>query len=137
MFTKQLKFTTKGENDIVNITSQIAETVSKSKCTNGIVTVFVTGSTGSLTTLEYEPGLVHDLLTTLARIAPKNIVYEHEKRWHDGNGHSHVKAAIIGPSISIPFINKQLTLGRWQQVIFIELDIRSRKRTLIIQIIGE
>jgi secondary thiamine-phosphate synthase enzyme len=97
----------------------------------------VTGSTGSLTTLEYEPGLVHDLPTTLARIAPKNITYEHEKRWHDGNGHSHVKAAIIGPSISIPFINKQLMLGRWQQVIFIELDIRSRKRTLIIQIIGE
>ncbi|UCH37791.1 MAG: YjbQ family protein [Candidatus Bathyarchaeota archaeon] len=137
VFTKQLKLTTKGEEDIVNITSSIAKTVSQSKCTNGTVTVFVTGSTGSLTTLEYETGLLQDFSTILARIAPKNIVYDHNKKWHDGNGHSHIRASILGPSITIPVINNQLTLGRWQQIVFIEHDVRSRTRTLIIQIIGE
>jgi len=104
---------------------------------NGIVTIFNPGSTGALTTIEYEPGLLKDLPNTLERLAPKDLLYEHEKRWHDGNGHLHVRASIIGPSITVPFTNGRLTLGTWQQLVFMELDVRRRKRSLILQIIGE
>ena len=135
--TKQLQIHTRGENDILDITSRIAEAVDETKLKNGIVTVFVPGSTGALSTIEYEPGLLTDFPNILERVAPKNLVYEHEKRWHDGNGHSHVRASLIGPSLTIPFVNGRLTLGTWQQIIFMELDVRSRERKLIIQIIGE
>lgn len=135
--TKQLSIHTRGEGDILDITRDVAEVVAKTKFKNGIVTVFVSGSTGALSTIEYEPGLLKDFPNMLERIAPKNLVYEHEKRWHDGNGHSHVRASLIGPSLTIPFVNGRLTLGIWQQIIFMELDVRSRVRNLILQIIGE
>jgi len=135
--TKQISIQTEGEGDILDITSEVADTVVKTKLKNGIVTVFVPGSTGALTTIEYEPGLLKDLPNMLERVAPKNLVYEHEKRWHDGNGHSHVRASLIGPSITVPFVNGRLTLGTWQQIIFMELDIHSRTRHLVLQIIGE
>lgn len=135
--TKQLSIHTGGEGDILDITRDVAEVVAKTKLKNGIVTVFVSGSTGALSTIEYEPGLIRDFPNMLERIAPKNLVYEHEKRWHDGNGHSHVRASLIGPSLTIPFVNGRLTLGTWQQIIFMELDVRSRLRNLILQIIGE
>ena len=135
--TKQLSIHTRGEGDILDVTSKVAEAVVETKLRNGIVTVFVPGSTGALTTIEYEPGLLKDLPDMLERIAPKNLVYEHEKRWHDGNGHSHVRASLIGPSLTVPFANGRLTLGTWQQIIFMELDVRSRARNLILQIIGE
>jgi secondary thiamine-phosphate synthase enzyme len=90
-----------------------------------------------LTTIEYEPGLLKDFPNMVERIAPKNLVYEHEKRWHDGNGHSHVRASLIGPSLTVPFANGRLTLGTWQQIIFMELDVRSRARNLVLQIMGE
>ena len=135
--TKQLSIHTGGEGDILDITRDVTEVVAKTKLKNGIVTVFVSGSTGALSTIEYEPGLLKDFPNMLERIAPKNLVYEHEKRWHDGNGHSHVRAAIIGPSITVPFTNGRLTLGTWQQIVFMELDVRSRSRNLILQIIGE
>ena len=135
--TKQISIQTRGEGDILDITGEVADAVVETKLKNGIVTVFVPGSTGALTTIEYEPGLLKDLPNMLERIAPKNLVYEHEKRWHDGNGHSHVRASLIGPSITVPFVNGRLTLGTWQQIIFMELDIHSRVRNLILQIIGE
>jgi len=135
--TKQISIQTKGEGDILDITSEVADAVVETKLKNGIATVFVPGSTGALTTIEYEPGLLKDLPNTLERIAPKNLVYEHEKRWHDGNGHSHVRASLIGPSVTVPFVNGRLTLGTWQQIVFMELDIHSRVRNLVLQIIGE
>ena len=137
MITKQLSINTKGEGDILDITGDVAETVVESKLRNGIVTIFIPGATGALTTIEYESGLLKDLPNILERIAPKKLLYEHEKRWHDGNGHSHVRASIIGPSITVPFVNGRLTLGTWQQIIFMELDVRRRDRNLVLQIIGE
>jgi len=99
--------------------------------------VFVPGSTGALTTIEYEPGLIHDFPAALERIVPRNIRYEHERRWHDGNGHSHVRASILGPSLTVPFTNGKLALGTWQQIVFVELDVRPRTRELVVQIVGE
>jgi len=135
--TKQLSIRTRGEGDILDLTDAVADAVAETKLKNGIATVFVPGSTGALTTVEYEPGLLKDLPDTLERVAPKGLVYEHEKRWHDGNGHSHVRASLIGPSLTVPFVNGRLTLGTWQQIVFLELDVHSRSRNLIIQIIGE
>ena len=135
--TKQLSIHTRGEGDILDVTSAVAKAVVETKLKSGIVTIFVPGSTGALTTIEYEPGLLKDLPDMLERIAPKDLMYEHEKRWHDGNGHSHVRASLIGPSLTVPFANGRLTLGTWQQIIFMELDVRSRSRNLVLQIIGE
>jgi secondary thiamine-phosphate synthase enzyme len=135
--TKQLSISTLGEGDIVDITEDVAQAVVESSLRNGVVTVFVPGSTGALTTIEYEPGLLKDLPNILERVAPKGLEYEHERRWHDGNGHSHVRASVIGPSLTVPFVNGRLTLGTWQQIVFLELDVHSRNRQLILQIIGE
>lgn len=135
--SNQISVDTRGEGDILDVTNKVAEAITTSNLRNGIVTVFVPGATGALSTIEYEPGLLKDLPNALDRIAPKGADYEHERRWHDGNGHSHVRASIIGPSISIPFVDGRLTLGTWQQIVFIELDVRNRRRTLIMQIIGE
>ena len=137
VISKQITFPTKKEGDILDITNKVSEAVAETKLQNGIVTVFVTGATGALTTIEYEPGLLMDFPNMLERIAPKNFSYEHEKRWHDGNGHSHVRASLIGPSITVPFINGKLTLGTWQQIVFVELDARNRVRNLVVQVIGE
>jgi secondary thiamine-phosphate synthase enzyme len=137
VITKQLSIHSKEEGEIIDITNKISQVVSETNLKNGNVTVFVSGSTGALTTIEYEPGLIQDLPKIMERIAPKDLFYEHERRWHDGNGHSHIKAALIGPSLTIPFVKGRLTLGTWQQIVFVELDIHSRVRTIIIQIIGE
>ena len=137
MVSKQISLNTEGEGDFIDITGIVSEAVNESGLSNGLATVFVPGATGALTTIEYEPGLLIDLPTILERIAPKNLNYEHERRWHDGNGHSHIRASLIGPSITIPIINGKLTLGTWQQIVFLELDVRRRKRRLIMQIIGE
>ncbi len=135
--TKQLSLQTRGEVDILDVTGRVAEAVAESKLKKGIITVFVPGSTGALTTIEYEPGLLQDLPNALERLAPKKLMYEHEKRWHDGNGHSHVRASIMSPSITVPFVDGRLTLGTWQQLVFVELDVRRRNRNLVLQIIGE
>lgn len=137
METKQLSIHTRGEGDILDITREVAGSVAETRFKNGIVTIFVPGSTGALSTIEYEPGLLRGLPNMLERIAPKDLVCEHEKRWHDGNGHSHVRASLIGPSLSVPFVNGRLTLGTWQQVILVELDVRGRVRNLVLQIVGE
>jgi secondary thiamine-phosphate synthase enzyme len=126
-----------GEGDIIDMTMQLSNKVEESKIKNGTVTIFVSGSTAAVTTIEYEPGLVHDFPEMLSRIVPKDIEYEHDNTWHDGNGHSHVRSSLIGPSLTIPIIGGKLTLGTWQQVVLLEMDTRSRNRTVILQIIGE
>ncbi len=135
--TKQIKISSKSENDVIDITKRVADVILESGISNGTITVFVSGSTGAITTIEYEPGLVKDFPDLLSRIAPDDINYEHEQRWHDGNGRSHVKASLVGPSLTVPFQDGQLLLGTWQQIIFLELDTRARTRTLVLQIIGE
>ncbi len=137
VITKQIKISSKSENDIIDITDQVADAISESGISNGTITVFVSGSTGAITTIEYEPGLVKDFPEMLSRISPDDINYYHEQRWHDGNGRSHVKASLVGPSLTIPFKDGQLLLGTWQQIVFLELDTRARTRTLVLQIIGE
>ena len=135
--TKSIKIHSKRENDMIDLTKEISSFVKKSGISNGTVTVFVSGSTGSVTTIEYEPGLIKDFPEMLDRIAPRDLDYGHERMWHDGNGHSHVKASLMGPSLTIPFIDGHLCLGTWQQIVFVELDTRSRTRNLVLQIIGE
>ena len=137
VLTKTIRVKSKGENDVIDITPQISKVLVESKIKNGNVTVFVSGSTAAVTTIEFEPGLVDDFPKMLARIAPKDIEYGHEKMWHDGNGHSHVRASLVGPSITVPFNDSQLLLGTWQQIVMLELDTRSRERNLVMQIIGE
>lgn len=122
---------------MVDITDELQKLVDDGKVDNGIAFLFVPGSTGALTTTEYEPGLIQDLPAALDRLIPRNIPYEHEKRWHDGNGHSHVRASLLGPDLAVPFQNRKLILGTWQQVVFVELDVRPRNRRLIVQLIGD
>jgi len=137
VITKQIKISSKSENDIIDITEQVADAILQCGISNGTVTVFVSGSTGALTTIEYEPGLVKDFPEMLSRIAPDDVNYSHEEMWHDGNGRSHVKASLVGPSLTIPFKNGELLLGQWQQIVFLELDTRARTRSIVLQIIGE
>jgi secondary thiamine-phosphate synthase enzyme len=137
VITKAIKINSKGENDMVDITDQTLKAIEESNLKDGIVTVFVSGSTAAITTIEYEPGLRNDFPMILNRIIPQNIEYEHDKTWHDGNGHSHVRASLIGPSLTVPFKDGNLILGTWQQIVFFELDTRSRERRITIQLIGE
>ena len=122
---------------MVDLTETVEGFLRDSKLSNGTVTVFVSGSTGSIITIEFEPGLINDFPNMLNRIIPKEMDYGHEQMWQDGNGHSHVKASLIGPSLTIPFVDKKLCLGTWQQIVFLELDTRSRNRSLVLQIMGE
>ena len=126
-----------GEGDLINLTEQTTKIVEQSKIVDGIATVFISGSTAAVTTIEYEPGLKHDFPEMLSRVAPRNIEYEHDNTWHDGNGHSHVRASLIGPSLTIPFKNHRLLLGTWQQIVLIEMDTRPRRRSIITQVMGE
>ena len=122
--------------DVMNITGKFQDSIKKSKIINGTINAAVTGSTGSLATIEFEPGVVQDLKRAITRIAPPDIEYEHEKAWHDGNGHSHVQAALLGPSIALPVRNGCLGLGTWQQVVIINHDNRARKRSIDVTVIG-
>jgi secondary thiamine-phosphate synthase enzyme len=135
--SKELRFRTHHEGEILDITDQIQRFVESSKVKNGVATLFVPGSTGALTTIEYEPGLLADFPLALERLASKDTPYEHESQWHDGNGHSHIRASMIGPDLSVPFLDKKLALGTWQQIVFLELDVRPRERTVIVQLVGE
>ena len=136
--THEIKIKTKGNCDVVNITGQVGEAVAHSDITAGTVTVFNVGSTAGITTTEYEPGLVnHDIEALFETIAPENARYEHEETWHDDNGHAHVRASLLGPSLSVPVIDGRMTLGTWQQIILVDFDTRPRARTIICQIVGE
>ena len=135
--TKDIAFETKGNCDIVDITAQVVKEVAESGVSNGTITLFVTGSTAGLTTIEYEPRLVSDFKNKWDRVVPQNIPYEHDKTWGDGNGHSHVRASMLGASLTIPFVNKRLTLGTWQQVVFVDFDNRPRSRKIVFHVMGE
>jgi secondary thiamine-phosphate synthase enzyme len=124
VITKTIEINSKGENDMVDITDQTLKAIQESKLENGIVTIFVSGSTAAVSTIEYEPGLIYDFPEMLCRIVPKGIKYKHDETWHDGNGHSHVRASLIGPSLTVPFKDRNLMLGTWQQIVFFELDTR-------------
>ena len=137
VITKKINLSTKGDTDIINITDNVEEILSKSGLKNGSINVFVPGSTGGITTVEYEPGLVHDLKIFFEKIAPKQGSYQHNLRWQDGNGYAHVRASFLGPSLTIPFENGSLMLGTWQQIIRIDFDNRPRNREIVVQITGE
>jgi secondary thiamine-phosphate synthase enzyme len=137
VITKAITIQSRGNCDIIDITSQVTKNVEKSGINSGIVTLFIVGSTAGITTIEYEPNLLSDFKNMWDRVIPQNIPYEHNKTWGDGNGHSHVRASTLGASLIIPFVNKKLTLGTWQQIVFVDFDNRPRPRKIAIQILGE
>ncbi len=137
MVTDQFRVSTKGETDIKDITSAVAKIIAKHKFQEGQALVFVSGSTAGITTVEFEPGLLQDLPIAFEKIAPEKEHYFHEDTWHDGNGHSHVRASLLGCSLPIPFANGELTLGTWQQVVLIDFDNRPRDRSITVQLTGE
>jgi len=137
IFSEKISLNTKGFTDIIDLTPQILDVLTRSKIKDGLITVFCPGSTGSVTTIEYESGVLRDLRQAIEKIVPSNISYEHDKRWGDGNGFSHVRAALMKPGLSIPLIKGKVTLGTWQQIVFIDFDNRGRKRDLVVQVVGE
>lgn len=134
---KTISFSTKGFGDIINITPHVLSCVKQSSVANGLVVVFCPGSTGAITTIEYESGVLQDLKEALERIAPSDIPYQHDRQWEDGNGFSHVRAALMTPGLTIPLVSGRLTLGTWQQIVFIDFDNRGRHREIVVQIVGE
>ncbi len=137
VITKTISSRSKGEGDMLDITGDAANLVRESGLQDGIATIFVCGSTAAITTIEYEPGLRKDFPRMLSRIVPKEMEYEHDNTWHDGNGHSHVRASLIGPSLTVPFKDGEFLLGTWQQIVLLEMDTRKRERQIVVQIIGE
>ena len=135
--TQQLSLRTQGYTDIQDITSQVATAVRESGLRSGIVTVFCVGSTGGLTTIEYESGALADLQQILNEIVPPGRDYQHHLRWGDDNGSAHIRSALIGPSLTVPFVDGNLTLGTWQQIVFLDFDTRPRSRRLVVQVMGE
>jgi secondary thiamine-phosphate synthase enzyme len=135
--TGSISLNTKGSADVQDITDQISNHVARSGFNDGIVTVFCPSATSALTTIEYESGALSDLRRLFDELIPENREYAHNARWQDGNGHSHIRAALLGPSLTVPFVDSRLTLGTWQQVIYVDFDVRPRQRQLVVQILGE
>jgi secondary thiamine-phosphate synthase enzyme len=135
--TETIRFSSKGNTDIKDITSSVIEILEESSMERGIVTVFCPSATSALTTIEFEAGALRDFQRIFDEIAATDRFYAHNERWGDGNGHSHVRAALLGPSLTVPFINKKPLLGTWQQIIFVDFDNRPRQRELIVQLVGE
>lgn len=127
----------RGNNHMIDITADVARAVESAEVDSGIATIFVTGSTGGVTAIEFEPGLVHDLDAAFERLFPRDLVYRHHERWGDDNGHSHVRASMLGPSVTVPFQQGRLLLGTWQQLILVDFDTQPRTRNYVIQILGE
>ena len=137
VITKNISLKTKGECDIVDITSLVQQQLSETEAKDGTVTVFITGSTAGVTTIENEPGLISDFKEMWERVVPKNIEYRHDRAWGEGNGYSHVRASLLGASLGVPFNDKKLSLGTWQQLVVVDFDNRPRSRQVLLQIIGE
>src|SRR3990172_4828861 len=136
--THEFDIETQGDSQIINLTDRVAEFVKGGRIRNGLVTVFVIGSTAGITTTEFEPGLVdHDLKAAFEHFAPEEARYRHEETWHDDNGHSHVRASLLGPSLTVPLVDQKLQLGTWQQIVLIDFDTRPRTRRIIVQAVGE
>ncbi len=134
----EFEIRTKGNNQVLNITDQVARCIESGRISDGTATVFVIGSTAGITTTEYEPGLVnHDLKAAFELLAPQDGRYEHEETWHDDNGHAHVRASLLGPSLTVPVINRRMSLGTWQQIVLLDFDTRSRSRKVVVQVMGE
>lgn len=135
--TKIIEFETKGDGDIIDLTSNLKSAIHDAKIVSGVATVFVPGSTAGLTTIEYEPGLLKDVPQLMERLVPSDRSYQHDETWHDGNGFSHLRSALIGPNVTVPFVNRELLLGTWQQVVLLDFDNRPRSRRVIFQIMGD
>ena len=135
--TKQISLQTQGQCDIIDITPRVAEQVTEAGVNSGTATIFVAGSTAGLTTMEFEPGLLADFKDVWERLIPQNIPYDHDRRWVDGNGYSHVRASLLGASLAVPFTDKKLALSTWQQIVLVDFDNRPRSREIIVQIMGE
>ena len=137
IFSETISLTTKGFADVIDLTGRVADALERSGIENGLVTVFCPGSTGAVTTIEYESGVVRDLQRAFEKLVPSDIAYEHDRRWGDGNGFSHVRAALMKPSLTIPLIKGKMILGTWQQIVFIDFDNRRRTRNIIVHVMGE
>ena len=135
--TESISLSSRGNGDIIDITPQVEQQLAKSGVSSGILTLFVAGSTAGVTTIEFEPGLIADFKELWQRLAPQNITYAHDRAWGDGNGHSHVRASLLGASLVIPVSNKRLVLGTWQQVVLVDFDNRPRSRRVVVQVMGE
>jgi len=135
--TKRISLQTKGNCDIIDITPEVERRVAETNLKSGTVTVFIAGSTAGVTTIEFESGLLADFKSVWERTVPKNIPYEHNGRWGEGNGFSHVRASLLGASLVVPFSEQRLTLGTWQQIVFVDFDNRPRSRQVVLQIMGE
>jgi len=134
--TMEIELSTAGNDDVVDITAAVEARIGEAGIIEGTVIVFVPGSTGGLTTIEYESGVVRDLKEALERLVPRGISYHHDARWGDGNGHSHVRASLVGPSLAVPVSGGRMILGTWQQIVFIDFDNRPRRRSLVVQVSG-
>jgi secondary thiamine-phosphate synthase enzyme len=137
VITQSIRFSTRGHGQVVDITEEVARKVVESNVRAGTVTIFTPSATSALTTIEYESGAVADLQSLFDRIVPQDIEYRHNLRWGDGNGHSHVRAALLGASLAVPFVDSRLTLGTWQQIVFVDFDVRPHDRKLVLQIMGD
>ncbi|MGD8730347.1 MAG: secondary thiamine-phosphate synthase enzyme YjbQ [Anaerolineales bacterium] len=137
VYTGTVELSTKGHADMHDITAQVAQHVEQSNIKQGLANVFAASATSGITTIEFESGALQDLQRTLDEIAPADREYKHNLRWQDGNGHSHLRSALIGPSLTIPIIDHHLKLGTWQQILYIDFDVRSRERSLVVNIVGE
>ena len=137
IYTGEINLKTKGDGEIIDITAKVQKQLMESGITAGIVTIFVEHSTCGITTVEYEPGLIEDLGKLWERIAPKNIPYAHDAHWGDGNGYAHVRASLLGASLTVPFTDKKMVLGTWQQIIIVDFNNRPRSRTVVVQVMGE
>jgi secondary thiamine-phosphate synthase enzyme len=135
--SEEILIKTTSKTDVIDITSNVLKVLSRSRVKNGVATLFVPGSTASLTTIEFEGGVINDLKKAIERLAPEDIYYEHNERWEDGNGYAHVRASLLGPSLHVPVIDGKLNLGTWQQIVLIDFDNRPRERQIIIQLLGE
>ncbi len=136
-YTGEITLKARGFCDIIDITGKVEQISAESGISDGLVCIFVPGSTASVTTIEYEEGVVCDLKEAIERIAPSDKPYKHDQRWGDGNGFSHVRAALLKPGLTVPLVNGRLTLGTWQQIVFIDFDNKARSRRIVVQIVGE
>ncbi len=137
IFQQQIQIRTSGHGDMHDLTSQVAKIIAESKITTGTVNLFNVGSTASIGTIEFEPGLQHDLPAILDKLIPPSRDYGHERTWHDGNGHSHLQATLLGPSLTVPVAEGKSVLGTWQQIFHLECDVRGRNRTVVVTVVGE
>ncbi len=135
--TEHIELSTKGNGDVIDITREVAKAIQDAELQSGTATVFCPGSTGALTTIEYESGLLKDMPELFQKLIPGGVRYHHDDTWGDGNGHAHLRSALFGPSFTVPFIQKRMTLGTWQQIVFLDFDNRPRRRELVVQMIGE